>query len=726
MRIISHILESLSSQVKLVILSRAKNLITFDKKNNLSASFISLSLLFVTFNNPISAQNINFNDTVNISEVVVTANRSFRYVEDVPGRVTIIDSKTINELPVQSVDEILRYIANVNVNRSWGIFSKNSSVTMRGLDGSARVLVLIDGAPMNKVAGGFINWSMISVSTIDKIEVIKGPASAIYGNNAMGGVISIITKNPTKPIEGEAGLLMSSYNTLGGHLNLSGTNVKKGKGFLWSLNSFYRQGDGYFLQPEYLRDSIDTKAALREYNIAGKLGYNFNQNHKVELSFQTFDDYRGQGRKVYEDLGDYVSVNTNFFRVNYQGVFKKTLLNVLAFYQFENEFVQSETLSSNSGRYKLSERDSHKDDYGLWINATTYLSDKNILTYGVDIKRGEANVKTTYFTSTDILTYAGNLDFIGFFMQDEIKFMNEKIVVVAGARMDFANYYNGHLTVENPTSNTGFVVPFDEDFVNSSWNAFSPKLAVRYNFNKSNSVYISYSKGFMPPKLDDLSKSGKIRKGFKIANPELGPEFISNYEIGTNLKLFNKLSIEPSIYYSLGKDFQYFVGTGDSVDTGDDIPRPVYQRQNIAKVEVIGAEITFNYVLLENLRLAASYTFNHSIIKEYNKPEYYEKEITGNYLIEVPKHMVYLGLGWRNKYFNTTVSYNYISSQWYDDENTILIEAYDMFDVQVSKDFAKKFTASLDIQNIFDNEFIDRKGYLSPGRFITGEIKFKF
>jgi len=100
----------------------------------------------------------------------------------VPGRVTIIDSKTINNLPVQNVDEILRSVANVNVNRSWGIFSQNASVTMRGLDGSARVLVLLDGVPLNKSAGGSINWNFrYPIDNIDKIEVIKGPASAIYG-----------------------------------------------------------------------------------------------------------------------------------------------------------------------------------------------------------------------------------------------------------------------------------------------------------------------------------------------------------------------------------------------------------------------------------------------------------------------------------------------------------------------------------------------------------------
>ncbi len=665
-------------------------------------------------------------DTLEIPQVIVTANRDLRNIEDIPGRVTVIDSKTIDELPVQNVDEILRYVANVYVNRSWGIFSQNSSVTMRGLDASARVLVLLDGVPLNKSAGGSVNWQLIPINSIKQIEVIKGPASAIYGNNAMGGVINIITKDPSKPIQGEASILGGTYNTLGGYLNLSGTNVKNNKGFMWNLNSFYRQGDGYYLNPEEIRDSTDAKTFLKEYNFSAKLGYSFNKNHKVEVDGRYYSDSRGQGRKVYEKLGDYMAVNTTYFRANYQGVFGKTVVNALAFYQLEHEFKQSESISSNSGKYKLSERESTKDDIGLWINATSYLNDNNILTYGVDIKQGSANVKTTYKTSTDVLTYEGILDFYGLFVQDELKLADEKIILVVGARMDFAKYHKGKLTVENPTSNTGFVDPFDQVFESNSWNSFSPKIAMTYKFNKNHSIYISYAKGFMPPKLDDLSKSGKIRKGFKIANPELGPEYLTNYEIGSTIKLFNKLTIEPSIYYSLGKDFQYFVGTGDSIDTGGDAPKPVYQRQNISNVEIIGFEISTKYNLYKGLVLSANYTFNSSKIKEFKNPESEEKDITGKYLIEVPKHMAFLGFGWNNKHFNTSLTYNYVSSQWYDDENTISIDAYSIFDFQISKEFVKKLNLSLIVQNILDTEFVDRKGYLSPGRFITAEIKYKF
>lgn len=683
-------------------------------------------LLWLTILQPVFAQETASIDTVNMDEVVVTANRSSRLIEDIPGRVEKIEAKTIKALPVQNVDDILRNVANVHVNRSWGIFSKNASVTMRGLDGSARVLVLLDGVPLNKSAGGSVNWHLLSTDDIAKIEIIKGPASALYGNNAMAGVISIITKEPTKKIQGEVGLFGGSYKSFGGEFNIGGNLLKDNKGLSWGINSFYRQGDGYILVPEESRDSTDVKTNLKEYNIGAKLGYRFNKNQKLEVAYQTSNDIRGQGRQVYENMGDYISMNTHLLRANYQGTFNKTLLNVSAFYLYENEFKQNESIGSNSGKYKLSDRDSYKDDIGLWINATTHLSDKNILTYGLDLKRGTADVSNTYYTSTDVLTYEGTLNFIGFFLQDEYKMLNGKLVFVAGARMDFASYANGRLIVENPTSNTGFTSPFDSVFATSSWNSFSPKLALKYKFARNQSIYISCSQGFMPPRLDDLSKSGKIRKGFKLANPDLGPEYLTNYELGFTFQFFKKLSVEPSAYYSLGKDFQYFVGTGDSIDTGDDVPRPIYQRQNITKVEVLGAEISVNFQVLPKLLLSANYSYNHSTIKEFNKPEAYEKDLTGKYLNEVPKHMVYVGIQWDNKIINTTVSYNYIGSQWYDEWNTTLLAAYDLIDIRFSRAFGKHFYASLSIQNILDKAFIDRKGYLSPGRFITGEVKFKF
>ncbi len=229
----------------------------------------------------------------------------------------------------------------------------------------------------------------------------------------------------------------------------------------------------------------------------------------------------------------------------------------------------------------------------------------------------------------------------------------------------------------------------------------------------------------MPPKLDDLSKSGKINKGFKLANPELGPEYLTNYELGATLDFYDKMSFKPSVYLSDGRDFQYFVGTGDSVDTGGDELKPVYQRKNVSSVRILGFEISGNYNPIRQLSLAVNYSYNNSTISDF-KADKQEKDLNGKFLIEVPEHMAYVGIDWRNKFFTTKLSYNYIGSQWYDDENTILIDAYQTIDLKLSKVFARNYFIGLTVQNILDNKYIDRKGYQAPGRFIISEIKYKF
>ncbi len=279
--------------------------------------------------------------------------------------------------------------------------------------------------------------------------------------------------------------------------------------------------------------------------------------------------------------------------------------------------------------------------------------------------------------------------------------------------------------MENPTSNTGFITSGSQEYDDKSWSAFSPKLALKYNINDTKSLYVSYSQGFMPPKLDDLSKSGKINKGFKLANPELGPEYLTNYELGATLDFYDKMSFKPSVYLSDGRDFQYFVGTGDSVDTGGDELKPVYQRKNVSSVRILGFEISGNYNPIRQLSLAVNYSYNNSTISDF-KADKQEKDLNGKFLIEVPEHMAYVGIDWHNKFFTTKLSYNYIGSQWYDDENTILIDAYQTIDLKLSKVFARNYFIGLTVQNILDNKYIDRKGYQAPGRFIISEIKYKF
>ena len=149
-------------------------------------------LLVVYLCNNIYSQS-RFTGIINIPEVIFTATRTANSLENIPGRLEIISQQIIQDFPANSIDDLLISVPGLNVNRSWGIFSKNSSVNMRGISGTGRVLVLFNGLPLNKSAGGGINWHMINTDMVQRIEISKGPGSAVYGNNAMTGVINIIT-----------------------------------------------------------------------------------------------------------------------------------------------------------------------------------------------------------------------------------------------------------------------------------------------------------------------------------------------------------------------------------------------------------------------------------------------------------------------------------------------------------------------------------------------------
>lgn len=660
---------------------------------------------------------------IDLDPTIVTATRTEQKISQLPLRAAILNREVIEEYPALTIDDMLRNVAGVVVNRSWGIFSKNSSITMRGLDGSARVLVLIDGVPINKTAGGSVTWEMVKPEQIEKIEVVKGPNSALYGNNAMAGAINIRTKKPQEGTSAMAKTFYGSYNTMGGMIQAGNSQIKNDKGFYFGVNADYTKGDGYIIEPHEARDSNNSEAYLDEYSTRELIGYQFDKNNEIEFEHIYYNGKHGAGRKIFEEDGSFDHYRINLAAMKYKCKIGQVKLRTNIFFQQEDYTKQRESMNSR-GKYKFSETFSTKKDYGIWTTATWNPFTHHELTLGFDFKQGYLNAEEIYRTSTDLLTNTGDLRFYGFFAQDEINILKNKITAIAGLRFDFTEFYDGELNVENPTNNTGFIENYKNDFKDHSWNNISPKLAFMYRFDEKISTYVSASTGFMPPKLDDLTRSGKITKGFKLANPKLKPETITTYEWGWNYQPIDNIKIEPSLYYSLGKDFQYFVGTGDSIDTGGQRLKPELQRQNISEVEVMGAEVTINWKLAENILLNANYSYSHSKILKFRADKESNKDLTGKHLIEVPDHMAGVMIFWRNKIVNTTLVWTFMGSQWYNDENTVKIDGFHLFDVELSKKIGKHFEAALIVQDIFDKVFIDRKGRLSPGRFILGEFKY--
>jgi iron complex outermembrane recepter protein len=665
--------------------------------------------------------------TVSLREIFITATRTPEKMEEVPARLNAIDQTVIEAQPAITTDALLEVIPGANIDRPQGIFSKNASITMRGLNGTPRILVLVDGVPISKTDGGGVNWNRMVPDNIDRIEVIKGPVSAVYGGNAMAGVINVITREPVSKLEGEVKTFYGSCNTFGGFFRLGGRLKPSGNSLYYNLNAFYRQGDGYIIVPPDQRDSLDVKTYLKEGSAAGKIGYRYGSGSFTEIEYSYYNDKRGDGTRIYEPEGGYNRYPTNNIRLASTNYFGKFNWIVRYFYQNEHYLRQSETMSQKKGnKYTLYNTDASRIDQGLWTNLSYKMRTDMELTFGLDLKQGSVVGKDIYLTSTDILENKGKMDFLALFAEYEWKPLDKKMSILAGLRYDVARFYDGAFTIVEPTTLTEFMTSYPTEFEDETWHAWSPKLGIKYGFSKAVDLYFSYSHGFRPAMLDDICRNGNISKGFKLANPELQPENVDNFEIGANLKPLPSVSIEPSLYYTLGTDFQYFVGNGDSVATGGDNLKPVLQRQNVSQVKVLGAEITLTWKIIKPLYFTANYAYNDSRITKFDTTGRVAKDLTGKFLMEVPVNQAFSGLFYNSRLLSATVVFNYKGAQWSDDENTQKTPAYSTFDIKIGKTFINHLTASLVVQDIFNTRYYDSKGNISPGRFFMLNLSYHF
>jgi iron complex outermembrane receptor protein len=171
----------------------------------------------------------------------------------------------------------------------------------------------------------------------------------------------------------------------------------------------------------------------------------------------------------------------------------------------------------------------------------------------------EVDAIDDYDASSDFAMNKGRLEQYAFYVQDELRFLDDRLIIVGGIRFDTAKFKDG-LYDSN-------VSPFDllsGSLNDSSWDAFSPKISSRYHFSDNISVYGSYSRGFRAPILDALCRYGIFHGRFYDANPELENETLDSFEIGSDMRLSEMLDLSFSGYYSRGKDFIYSVDTGQT------------------------------------------------------------------------------------------------------------------------------------------------------------------
>ncbi len=659
-----------------------------------------------------------------IDPIVVTATLNPQSTWEVPSMVSVIDSIKLRSQSALNTDSYLKTIPGLFIDRANGVFSKNATVTMRGLDGSNRVLILYDGTPLNKTSYGFINWSLISPDVVDQIEVVHGPSSALFGNNAMAGVVNIRTKEPlNSPFYGSLTGETGSFGLFGARVTLGGNIPVTKRGVKIMANGFWRHGDGYIADSSKVFSNTSSKLYLTEKGLVVKTIIPISDSSTFYLGGNLYEDKRGAGTKVYLSDGSFDAYSTQRVRLGYNGTIGKMRLEVYSYAQLENYNSQSDK-ANKTGDYKLSHTFQESGDIGFWANASRRISLQNDAIFGIDLKHGWMDAEDIYRTSTDDIIRKGRVTFAAAFLQDEQSFFNSKLKVLGGVRFDVASFNDGYLKVTGPTKNTGFKNDTIAIFSKRSWVSFNPKLGARYLIANWLSIYGSVATGFMPAKLDDLCSSRKISKGFKLANPDLQPEYLITYELGGSAKVSTIARFDLALFLSNGYDFQYFVSAGDSIDVGGEL-LPYLKRDNITSVRIFGGEASLGLFPAKGLTINGNFSFNKSEIIDYKADTSLNLDLKGKALAEVPIYQASAEIIHQNRFVNLGLVWVLVGKQWGNEVNSYKIDPWNTFNLRLWKDY-KSVRMILDIQDLLDNPYIDKKGLLSPGRFVQLSVTYSF
>ena len=701
---------------------------------NLNPGKHKISLSHLQFKNQTKEISINQGETkqlkitldeaeFNMDEVTVTGSASSMEIKNLPSSISIIKKNSPEFQSISSVDDVLARIPGVYVDRSRGLATSGSltQVSLRGTGAANRTLIMKDGIPLNNsYTGSVTEWTTIASNGISRIEVVRGAASSLYGSNAMGGVINIVTENPKEQPVVAASAEYGSMNTTIADFK-AGKTFKNGLGVM--LISQYKNTDGY----EYMNDSLwqdHYHAPSNEaINVTTKLNYHLNKSGLLEF---IADFHREDSRTGTSTEYDGLKTRGNFL-FRYKKMNPKLGYNLTAYTNRAKSEMNSakynEEDNAFSQKYYSSELPYNETGFVGKINSRI---GKNNLTIGADIRYYHMESDYEYFGS-GINQYQGEQIFYSAFFNDEVT-INKMIDLSLGIRYDYWKNQNGTFKDNTSGEMINFNYPAKSDY------AYSPKVGLVFHPVDEFRFRTSYSTGFKAPSMYYLYRSAPHGSSFDLGNPELKPEKMSfSYEAGADFYINDKLEISGTWYISEFEDFQDKIvidasDVPDYFNPGEGVR--VRQSVNIGKVRLQGIEASIRYKVNKHLTGVANYTSSQSEILKYETNEEYE----GNELEDSPEYFLNIGALFNNpRLFSAGIWYRYTGKQYSDMENTPekQVEGFGLINMDISRSIMQnKLTLSVSVSNLLDKDYYGY--YYSPTlhyngapRSVTGKIAYK-
>ncbi|MCM8827596.1 MAG: TonB-dependent receptor, partial [Candidatus Omnitrophica bacterium] len=668
----------------------------------------------------------------------------------------------------KTIDQALNDLPGVFVRRGKGLMDTLADITLRGIPQPQRTLILMDGIILNNPYTGRVKMGGFYPEDLERVEVVKGPFSSLYGGYAMGGVINFITKMPEKREFSLKSGYGSSWDRGKAMDDLRRFYVSYGDKFWDKFSIFISYGwqgtNGYSSDfnvqnncPGGYSGCIPTKTRIGkpayilgdkgdnkwwDDGITFKAYYEFAKNTKINFSFirNRYDyDYdkphtylwnSTTGNPSYPDEYNFLPGGGGRIQDIYALGFETNLYKDLKM-KINLSYINTEkdwyVTPLSEARWSGCGVNPQNCGYVSNTPAEAYMADlqfnlpifsNQVLTFGGFFRRGFADTKEKYLKDwrdeelTTTLRYEskGKDRTYAVFIQDEIMLLNNLIAYI-GFRVDWWRTYDGYV---NQVGTSGY----PKAYPSHSESSFSPKFALVYKPFESTILRGAIGKAFRAPTVYELYRTWTTRRGITYAgNPALKPETVISWDIGIEQKLWKGAKVSLTYFENYMKDLIY----------RKTVSPTLLELVNVGKAESRGIEFNTEQIFRNWLRLFANFTYTHSEIKE-NKAK---PETVGCRLTHIPLWMANIGIEFEKSGFSGSIIGRYVDKWYINDDNSDKIKhvygSYDPYfvvDGRIAYQLTKFAKLSFLMDNIFNKKYY--YNYKAPERSWFVELSLKF
>ena len=670
-----------------------------------------------------------------VDEVIVQASRMERKLKNLPQKVEIISSELIKSIPSENLAEVLKRTTSLDIIQYPGL---SATIGMRGFSPSAHsrsyTLLLINGKP-----AGTTNLATITIDNIEQIEVIKGSYSVLYGSDAMGGVVNIITRQGGETPSGNVSVESGSFGYKKLAAYFTGNHGKKltyGMGYSrQEQTKDYRIGrknllkisdvDKLILDKASNGDAMDNSqyelnmtsafvnyAINRQWQINAEGAYTF--AYDVETAGNYWGTY-GQSKKDINRMNLYVTLERN------------TEKNHLWFSPFYTND-QNPNYSDNTDKGYISFKSTVKE-YGYQLQDNFKLGRLNFL-LGTDLKVYDYESNRFSAIGTPADPYKPNNRYTNLAAFSQLAYTLNKLDFNAGVRFD-------HFTYRIEASE-GLKAPEAE----ASYNTLNPSVGAQYEFLKNLKAHASFGTAFSVP--DAFKVAGKYTVSGKsyVGNADLDPEKSRTSDFGI------AYSSEKN---SLRFDLSYFQTKHDHKIVEEKLASGEYTYTNANKSNMKGIELMSSFNLGQFLpgkpELEAYTNFTWILNNDFQqlagaemltRDMQYVRKANGNFGLNYRRDKInmrlnsrYIGSRLERDSFSSLrtgiAAANYYAEGGYKATDKILEHPeYLLFDYSISYAFNEKVNFGVTVSNLLDENYSEKDGYNMPGRSIVAKLAYKF